>query len=175
MWKSNHTFNSQRLHLRRAVTISEARVDIKAGGFWARGVMLTPSVTRTSQHLKYSRKKTIRRNSTSGGCQMQRRVHSHLQCLELMGEWEISVSIRQLRRTLSHMAHNANLFQSFKIGTSLHERLTKGLFTARQNTPQTAKFKFTLYFNNGGVFQSFFSILFRFYLGSISLGLITVP
>ena len=36
-------------------------------------------------------------------------------------------------------------------------------------------FKFTLYFNNGGVFQSFLSLLFKFYLGSISLGLITAP
>ena len=39
MWKSKHTFNPQRLHLRRAVTISEARLHIKAGGFWARRVL----------------------------------------------------------------------------------------------------------------------------------------
>ena len=38
MWKSNHTLNPSQLHLRRAVTISEARLDIKAGGFWARRV-----------------------------------------------------------------------------------------------------------------------------------------
>ena len=38
MWKSNHTFKPSQLHLRRAVTISEARLDIKAGGFWARRV-----------------------------------------------------------------------------------------------------------------------------------------
>ena len=38
MWKSNHTFNPSRLHLRSAVTTSEARLDIKAGGFWVRRV-----------------------------------------------------------------------------------------------------------------------------------------
>ena len=37
MWKSNLTFNPARLHLKSAVTISKARLDIKAGGFWARG------------------------------------------------------------------------------------------------------------------------------------------
>ena len=41
MWKLNHAFNpfnKERLHLRSAVTSSEARLDIKAGGFWSRGV-----------------------------------------------------------------------------------------------------------------------------------------
>ena len=37
MWKSNLTFNPSGLYLRSAVTISEARLDIKAGGIWARG------------------------------------------------------------------------------------------------------------------------------------------
>ena len=30
--------DNERLHLRSAVTSSEARLDIKAGGFWSRGV-----------------------------------------------------------------------------------------------------------------------------------------
>ena len=30
--------DNERFHLRSAVTSSEARLDIKAGGFWARGV-----------------------------------------------------------------------------------------------------------------------------------------
>jgi len=38
MWKSNVTFKPLRLDLRSAVTISEERLDIKAGDFWARGV-----------------------------------------------------------------------------------------------------------------------------------------
>ena len=38
MWKSNLTSNPSQLHLRSAVTISEARLDIRTGGFWARGV-----------------------------------------------------------------------------------------------------------------------------------------
>jgi len=38
MWKSNLTFNPSQLHLRSAVTISEARLHIRTGGFWARGV-----------------------------------------------------------------------------------------------------------------------------------------
>ena len=31
------TLDNERLHLRSAVTSSEARLDIKAGGFWSRG------------------------------------------------------------------------------------------------------------------------------------------
>ena len=71
--------DNERFHLRSAVTSSEARLDIKAGGFWARGVTAFFDVrvthvqlqvfTRASQHRKCSRSKKKRRSaSTSSGC-----------------------------------------------------------------------------------------------------------
>ena len=70
--------DNERFHLRSAVTSSEARLDIKVGGFRQEELrhffMLelrtsTPSVTGASQHRKCSKSKKKRRSaSTSSGC-----------------------------------------------------------------------------------------------------------
>ena len=95
MWKSNLTFNLSQLHLRSAVKISEARLDIKAGGFWAR-------VVRQVNSKCYQNKTT----SEVFKEQEDQKEHKYQQwvldvevgsftplVLEVIGEWETSVSI----------------------------------------------------------------------------------
>ena len=67
--------DNERFHFRSAVTSSEARLDIKAAGFWARGVTaffdvrVTHVNSKCYQHRKCSRSKKKRRSaSTSSGC-----------------------------------------------------------------------------------------------------------
>ena len=70
--------DNERFNLRSAVTSSEARLDIKAGGFWARGVTAFFDVRVTHVNSKcYQSKPTSevfkeqeegRSASTSGGC-----------------------------------------------------------------------------------------------------------
>ena len=71
--------DNERFHLRSAVTSSEARLDIKAGGLSAGSELQrflmselrtsTPSVTRARQHRKCSRSKKKKRSaSTSSEC-----------------------------------------------------------------------------------------------------------
>ena len=50
--------DNERLHLRSAVTSSEARLDIKAGGFWSRGVTAFFDVRVTHVNSKCYQNKT---------------------------------------------------------------------------------------------------------------------
>ena len=65
--------NNKRLNLRSAITSSEARLDMKAGGFWLRGVTTffdarvtdVNSVTRASQGRIPSKSKRMRRSENT--------------------------------------------------------------------------------------------------------------
>ena len=50
--------DNERLHLRSAVTSSVARLDVKAGGFWSRGVTAYFDVRVTYVNSKFHQNKT---------------------------------------------------------------------------------------------------------------------
>ena len=60
--------DNEQFNLRSAVTSPEARLDIKAGGFWSRGVTAffdNASVTRESQHQQSLRSRRRRKSGST--------------------------------------------------------------------------------------------------------------